>query len=106
MADTYIVIEVEDSILKVAPLAGKKLRFIVTPHLQIIPEERSVDAIIKAADDQGFECRYASSAESCTAPWIWNKIENNVLAHLRKTLRMNVRRFDVSIDPLAILKKH
>ena len=106
MADTYIVIEVEDSILKAEPLAGKKLRFIVTPHLQIVPEERELDAIIKAADDQGLECRYACSAGNNVAPWIWKRIETNVLAHLRKTLGLNVREFDVSIDPLAILKKY
>jgi hypothetical protein len=101
----WLIIEVEDSAFRKTPLIGdgSKLIFVVTPGLSIIPETRSVDDVLASAQEKGWEIRYACSTMPGVPPWTWDKIEIKVLAHLRESLRVNVKTHDVSISPLNVL---
>jgi hypothetical protein len=55
MAEVWLLIEVEDSLLRDAPLGdGVKLRYLASPRLSATLEERSVDEVIDAASRAGF----------------------------------------------------
>lgn len=101
MSRTYIVVEVEDSVLKDRPLGdGVKLMYTVDPWLRLFKEGRPLDAVLASAVDKGYEVSYAGDGRAC-APWVWEKVELAVLADLRTRLSKNVRSFAVSIRPLA-----
>ena len=106
MADVWLIIEVEDSILKDKPLNGKRLHYIVSPTLGLTLEERDVDDVLASASDKGFEIQHASDSYPGVAPWVWKRVEEKVLAALREKLETNVRSFAVSITPLNVLKKY
>jgi hypothetical protein len=107
MAEVWLLIEVKDSILKDKPLGdGVRVRYLVSPRLKLTREERSADEVVGASSDKGFEVRYCSSVSLPVAPWIWRKIEENVLAELRNSLGRNVRSFAVSIEPLARMARY
>ena len=107
MADVWLLVEVEDSILHDKPLGdGVRLIYLVSPRQRVTLEERDVDVVLQSAQSQGFEIRYACSTDPGVAPWVWRRVEVAVMAALREKLRVNVRSFAVSINPLNVLKKY
>ena len=107
MANVWLIVEVEDSILQDKPLGdGVQLHFLVSPHQKVTLEEREIDDVLKSAVEQGFEITYACSTHPGVPPWVWKKVEVAVLAALRERCSVNVRTFDVSIVPLNRLVKH
>lgn len=107
MAEVWMLVSVEDSILQDKPLGDDvRLVYLVSPHQRVTLEERDVDVVLQSAQDQGFEIRYACSTSPGVAPWVWKKVEVAVMAALRERLKVNVRSFAVSISPLNVLKKY
>jgi hypothetical protein len=105
--DVWLFIEVEDSILHDKPLGdGVKVRYMVTPTLKILEENRDVDVVVNSAVDAGFEVTFASSTSPGLAPWQMRKVEAAVLEELRTRLGKNVRSFAVSITPLNRMIKY
>ena len=107
MADVWLIVEVEDSILQDKPLGdGVQLHFLVSPHQRVTLEEREIDDVLKSAVEQGFEITYACSTYPGVPPWVWKKVEVAVMTALREKLGINVRTFAVSITPLFDLLVH
>ena len=107
MADVWLIVEVEDSILQDNPLGdGVQLHFLVSPHQKVTLEEREIDDVLKSAVEQGFEITYACSTHPGVPPWVWKKVEVAVMAALREKYHTNIRSFAVSIVPLNVLKKY
>jgi hypothetical protein len=103
----WLLIEVEDSILKDRPLGnGVKWRYLVSPTLRLTREAREADEVVRSASDAGFEVTYASDVHWPVPPWVREKIELRVMAELREKLGKNVRSFAVSIRPLSRLVKY
>lgn len=106
-SETWLVVEVEDSIGRVKPLKGEKLRFLVSPRLQIVDETREVDEIVNSAVKKGMETRFCSSSGFVPIPrrsWAW--AQEKILKKLREERHLNIRTYDVSIDAVAALVKY
>lgn len=107
MAEVWILIEVEDSILNDRPLGeGVKWQYMVSPRLKIIQEDRSEREISEAAYQAGFELMHCNSVNHGVAPWVWSKIEMAVYAELRRRLGKNIHSHAVSINSLVRLTKY
>jgi hypothetical protein len=106
MAEVWRLIEVEDSLLRDAPLGdGVKLHYLALPRLSATLEERSVDEVIDAASRAGFEARYASFVDRGVPPWIWRRIEAAVLAEVRKKVGKDFRAEAICIEAAARMAK-
>jgi hypothetical protein len=108
MSNVWLVVDVEDSTLPDKPLGdGIKLRYAVdTVSLRVFEESRDLGAILKSADEGGFELVHANDISRGVPPWVWDKVEFAMLGELRKKLGLNVRSFAVSIRPVARITKY
>ncbi len=99
MTDLWLLVEVEgaDTLNEAHPLCAQKWRFMVSQFLKVVPEERTTEQAIAAANEKGFETAHSSGVSE-------QRMDEVVLAVVRKlrdALHLNVRRQDVEVEVLA-----
>lgn len=99
MSKTYYVVEVEDSIAKAKPLNGEKLRFVITPNLQLQLETRSLDEILSSANDKGLNTSYCASFSGISSQRyeeVWRVVHSYVVGQFGP-----VGRHDICVEVVA-----
>lgn len=96
---TWYVVEVMDSPLDRKPLGGEKITVVVTPHLEVELESRSLDDIMRSASDKGMNTSYCSlysGMSSQRSEEIRRAVHSYVVGQVG-----NIGQYDVCIEPVA-----
>jgi hypothetical protein len=101
MSGTWYYVEVEDSTISEVLGADVRRHFLISVRGELFEENRTLDEVTASAVAKGSDYRFVSRLT--VAPWHLDLIDRLILARLRNNISRNVRRQDVSVEPLAMI---